>query len=315
MLNFSQTPTYKIIDDLQKSVAKLNPKESIEFLVLNPDIATSTYSGNLIKIEDEEYIYRGYKSWVDLAHQLHCRMLTPMLESKEFVIIRYEKLNLDDSFHLKIVDKEQKYGADSIFSQIMKNEESGFLHYYKEALTNIGLDKRKRILNLGVNNADEFEIIKKLSSNFKELELVGIDYCDSAIQSAKEKFKEDKNVTFLSEDINNLNNLNLGEFDLIVSVGTLQSSNLEYQALLLSIVQNQLKKDGAIILGFPNCRWVDGEMIYGAKVKNYAFSELGLLYKDVVFAKKYLQQKKFRVMVSGKDYIFVSATSIRKSTV
>ena len=316
MLNFTQTPTYEIIESLQKNVAKLAPKECIEFLVLNPDIVTSTYSGNLVEIDAKHYIYRGYKTYVDLAHQLHCRMLTPLLYKEEsFVVIRYEKLNSDDSFHLKIVDKEQKYGKDSIFSKIYKNEESGFLHYYKQALENIGLNKRKRILNLGVNNADEFEIIKKLSTNFEELELVGIDYCASAIQSAKEKFKEYENVTFLCEDINNLNALDLGEFDLIVSVGTLQSSNLEYQALLLSIVQNQLKKDGAIILGFPNCRWVDGEMIYGAKVKNYAFSELGLLYKDVVFAKKYLQQKKFRVMVSGKDYIFVSATSIRKSTV
>ena len=67
-----------------------------------------------------------------------------------------------------------------------------------------------------------------------------------------------------------------------------------------------------MILGFPNCRWIDGEMIYGAKAKNYAFPEMSLLYKDVHFCKKYLQQKKFRVTVTGKNYIFLTATSIRK---
>jgi len=80
----------------------------------------------------------------------------------------------------------------------------------------------------------------------------------------------------------------------------------------MSIVQNQLKKNGSMILGFPNCRWIDGEMVYGARVKNYPFSEMGLLYKDVIFSKKYLQQKKFRVTITGKDYIFLTATSIIK---
>ena len=181
-----------------------------------------------------------------------------------------------------------------------------------KALQNVRIETRLRILNLGINSGDEFEVIEKLASNFQNLELVGVDYCPSAIQSAKEKFKEFDNITLYTHDINDLASLNLGEFDLIISVGTLQSSNLEFNPLLMSIVQNQLKRDGAIILGFPNCRWIDGEMIYGARVKNYPFSEMGLLYKDVIFSKKYLQQKKFRVTITGKDYIFITATSITK---
>ncbi|SFV57151.1 hypothetical protein MNB_SM-4-929 [hydrothermal vent metagenome] len=174
------------------------------------------------------------------------------------------------------------------------------------------LDTRIRILNLGVNSGDEFEAIISLSKNISNLELVGIDYCPSAINTAKDMFKEYTNISFYTHDINNLESLNLGKFDLIISIGTLQSSNLEFNPLLMSIVQNQLRKDGAMILGFPNCRWIDGEMIYGARVKNYAFSEMGLLYKDVIFSKKYLQQKKYRVTITGKDYIFLTATSISK---
>ena len=128
-----------------------------------------------------------------------------------------------------------------------------------------------------------------------------------------EKFKDSPNVSFYAHDANDLASLNLGEFDLIISVGTLQSSNLKFNSILASLVQNQLKRTGAMILGFPNCRWIDGEMVYGARVKNYSFSEMGLLYKDVVFAKKYLQQKKFRVTITGKEYIFITATSIKKA--
>ena len=310
MFNFTKEAMLQIITTLQEKLTTLNPKEILEFEVLNPDYSSSTYAGNIVMIEAEEYVYRGYKAWVDLAQTLHCRMLTPIIKSHNTVLIRYEKLNSDDSFHKSTTDKEEKYGAESIFSQIHKNEEPAFITHYLKALQNANINKRIRVLNLGVNSGDEFEVIQKYATNFKNLELIGIDYCSSAINAAKEKFKEYKNISFYTHDINDLASLDLGKFDLIISIGTLQSSNLEFNPLFMSIVQNQLKRSGAMILGFPNCRWVDGEMIYGARVKNYPFSEMGLLYKDVIFCKKYLQQKKFRVTVTGKEYIFLTATSI-----
>jgi len=182
------------------------------------------------------------------------------------------------------------------------------LHYIK-ALKNVNLDKRKKILNLGINSGDEFGVIKKISKNFDELELLGIDYCSSAIDQAKQNFK-DNNISFIKGDINDLDSLKLEKYDLIITIGTLQSKNINFNEKFMQIVQNYLKKDGAMILGFPNCRWIENEMIYGAKAKNYNFSEMSLLYKDVMFCKKYLQQKKFRVTITGKDYIFLTATSI-----
>ncbi|QOP45750.1 class I SAM-dependent methyltransferase [Sulfurimonas paralvinellae] len=300
-----------IMAELNNILQERKPKDIIEFMVVNPDITYATYNGTKICIDGENAIYRGYKTWIDLAHQLKCKMLTPQPIDKNFVLIRYEKLS-SDSFHTTNADEEEKYGSDSIFSHIHKNEEAGFLHYFMQALKNINLSSRKRILNLGINSGDEFELIKTMSENFRDMEIIGIDYCASAIKDAQKKFQDDTNVKLLCADINNLNELNLGEFDLIITIGTLQSSNLEYNKLLMSIVQNQLSRKGAMILGWPNCRWIDGEMIYGAKMKNYPFSEMSNLYKDVNFAKKYLQQKKFRVTITGKDYIFVTATSIIK---
>jgi len=310
MLNFTKEAMLQIITTLQEELTSLNAKDIVEFEVLNPDFCTSTYAGNIALIDDKEYIYRGYKSWIDLAQTLQCRMLTPVVKSSNTVLIRYEKLNADESFHKSITDKEEKYGLESIFSEIHKNEEPAFLTHYLKALQNANINRRIRVLNLGVNSGDEFGVIQKYATNFENLELIGIDYCSSAISAAKEKFKEFRNISFYTHDINDLSSLNLGKFDLIISIGTLQSSNLEFNPLFMSIVQNQLKRSGAMILGFPNCRWIDGEMVYGARVKNYPFSEMGLLYKDVIFCKKYLQQKKFRVTVTGKDYIFITATSI-----
>ncbi len=310
MLNFTKEAMLHIITTLKDKLNHLNTKEIVEFEVINPDRFTSTYAGNIVTIDEQKYIYRGYKAWIDLAQTLHCKMLTPIIKSHNTVIIRYEKLNADESFHKSISDKEEKYGTESIFNEIHKNEEPAFIAHYLKALQNANINRRTRVLNLGVNSGDEFEIIQKYATNFENLELIGIDYCSSAINAAKEKFKAFKNISFYTHDINDLSSLNLEKFDLIISIGTLQSSNLEFNPLFMSIVQNQLKRDGAMILGFPNCRWIDGEMIYGARVKNYPFSEMGLLYKDVIFCKKYLQQKKFRVTITGKDYIFLTATSI-----
>jgi len=223
-----------------------------------------------------------------------------------------EKLTTKNSFHKENAkDIEQKYGKYSQFSKIDKPSQPAFLHYYLQALKNSKIKTRRKILNLGVNQADEFAIIKNNVSNFTELELLGIDYSASAIEVAQKKFQEDSNVELKVGDINSLDKLGLEKYDLIITIGTLQSSGISFNKKFMEIVQNYLKKDGAMILGFPNCRWIDNEMIYGAKAKNYSFSEMSLLYKDVMFCKKYLQQKKFRVTITGKDYIFLTAISIR----
>ena len=311
MLDFSNTPLYEVQHQLQNKLHNLQNHKVVAFLVTNPDITSSTYNGNTITRNNQTYIYRGFKTWLDLAHTLACKMLTPQIHNDFLVCIRYEKLS-HDSFHAINADVEEKYGEGSVFSTIHKNEESSYLYAYTQALHNVNLPQRTEILNLGVNHADEFELIEALyQEEFSKLHLVGVDYCHSAITHATQKFAHANNVTFYTHDITQLSTLNLPKSDLIISIGTLQSSNFEFKKLLMDLVQNQLKKGGAMILAFPNCRWRDGEMIYGAKMRNYPFSEMSNLYKDVVFCKKYFQQKKFRVTITGKDYIFITATSIR----
>ena len=290
MKNFVNKEMIEIFYDLKEEIEKIKPYDIYEFQVLEKDV--------------------DYKAWVDLAQLLYCKMLTPICTG-DVLTMRFKKLNTTQSFHKESDDIEEKYGSSSTFASIDKNSQPAFLVHYLKALENVKVDTRIRILNLGVNSGEEFEVINKYSKNFENLELVGIDYCSSAIEEAKKNF-DDENVFFHVGDINDLEQLNLGRFDLIISIGTLQSTNLDFNKVFMNIVQNYLKIDGAMILGFPNCRWIDNEMVYGGMVKNYNFSELSLLFKDVNYCKKYLQQKKFRVTVTGKDYIFMTATSIRK---
>jgi hypothetical protein len=162
-----------------------------------------------------------------------------------------------------------------------------------------------------VNRGDEFEVIRnKLDHNtYENMQFVGVDHSKTAIEYAEGLFKE-KNTEFYAEDINNLDALNLGKFDVLISIGSLQSPSINFKPFFMNLVQNYLEKDSAIILGFPNSRWVGGEMVYGAKAPNYAMSEMSLLFNDVMFCKKYLQQKKYRVTITGKHYVFLTATKI-----
>jgi len=278
--------------------------------------STPCASGAFLEIEllESDVARIGYKSFVDLAQLFLMKMHTPVLcVEKEKVILRFEKLDGQSSFH-KAQQSEEKYGTQSEFFQIDKTSQFSFLYHYQHALEFAQLSSKQRILNLGINKGDEFTLIRDLlgAESFASKEFVGIDYSASAISYAKEQLPE-SNVHLHTHDINHLDTLELGKFDLLISIGTLQSSSLSFNEKFMQIYQNHLEKGASIILGFPNCRWIDGEMIYGAKAPNYPFSEMSLVLKDIHFCKKYLQQKKYRVIVTGKDYLFLSARKLYTS--
>lgn len=305
---FTHQPMQEILPILQNS---LKTDNTLSFNVLDPDLGEG-YAGHKIVIEDKTYIHRGYKAWTDLAELLLCQMLTPKEGEYPLVTLRFQKLEIQNSFHLDTESpKEEKYGLGSHFSSIHKMEEPAFLYYYTQALKNAKLPERNRVLNLGINTGDEFSIIKNIlnTNKYENIDFVGIDHSKSAIAYANTVFEEE-NVTLYVQDINDLEALDLGKFDLFISIGTLQSPSINFKPFFMSLVQNYLEKDAAIILGFPNSRWVGGEMIYGAKAPNYVMSEMSLLYNDVIFCKKYLQQHKYRVTLTGKQYIFLTATKI-----
>jgi len=138
--------------------------------------------------------------------------------------------------------------------------------------------------------------------------MVGIDHDAEAIAHARAHLPH---ATFHTHDINRLSELPLGRFDLLLTIGTLQSPGIETKPLVMDLVQNYVTDDGALIFGFPNSRWYDGELTQGAHAPNYAFSELSLLLKDIHWIKKYLQQHRYRVRIFGQSYLFLVATRIR----
>jgi 2-polyprenyl-3-methyl-5-hydroxy-6-metoxy-1,4-benzoquinol methylase len=253
--------------------------------VLDPDLHPGCYAGERV----EHGIHRPFRVWVDLAERLGLRLLTP--RAIEPPLIRLTFAPLDRSAMLR---PRGDYGSDSEFARISKLEDPCFLIDFAEAIARC--PPPHRILDLGVNTGDELELLPAA-------EIVGVDHSISAIAVARERFPR---ATFHVADINALPDLGK-EFDLVVCLATLQSPTVDDREVLRRIVQHHLTPRGAVILGIPNCRYVDGEIEYGARVVNRREPELGLLVKDLAFYRKYLQQHHRQVFVTGKHYVLVTA--------
>ncbi len=305
VIDFSSSSLKDIYFIIQESIPELRDGDRFRFTALNPNIGSSYYAGEMI----EGKIYRSWRSWSDMATLMHCRLIVEALDyGDNTVLLAFEKLH-QKSFHKdSVIDSTEKYGVKSQFFRINKSEEPGFYMHYTEALRRIYINQRKRILGLGINRGDEFQAIADIipSDRVSDVSFMGVEYSSSALQEAEMRLAH-LDFQAVKADISNLPDMDLGRFDMLVSIGTLQSPGINMKTTVMHIVRELLDRECGIVLGFPNCRWIDGEMVYGAKAPNYPFSELSLVIKDIHWVKKYLQQHKFRVMITGREYLFLSA--------
>jgi SAM-dependent methyltransferase len=266
--------------------------------VIDPDLGRGRYAGEIIEHAGERYIHRPFRTWVDLAERLGLRLLTPRPLTAPWIELRFERLDQAARLRPSADDPKERYGAGSEFSRVAKTEDPSFVLDLRDALDRIG--SPRRVLDLGVNAGDELGLLRDLGVT---AELVGVDHSASALALARTRFPA---ATLIEGDLNALPSLGLGRFDLVISLGTLQSPGIDDREVVRRIVQDHLSPDGAVILGFPNARYVDGELEHGTRMKNFRQPELGHLIKDVAFYRKYLQQHGRRVFVTGKYELLVT---------
>jgi len=307
--DYSGLSLFDIISQLRTRSSTLEKDEILEFLILDPDRCLGMYAGEKLFLDSETYLCRSWRTWNDLATLFGFRMLTPRPFDRHRLRLRWSKLGRE-SFHQE--DPEEKYTLQSRFSRISKEEEASFLYYYSQSLRRLNIGERYEILDLGIHRGHELEPIRRLSGDkFSAMRIIGVDRAADALEEAQKRYPD--NLRTYCHDINNLAALDPGRFDLILSIGTLQSPGIALKPLIMNLVQHHLKPDGALLLGWPNARWRDGELLYGAQAPNYPFNELSLVIKDLYWIKKYLQQHHFRVVITGREYLFLEATKIGKS--
>ncbi|CAN5504781.1 hypothetical protein BH11MYX1_BH11MYX1_50060 [soil metagenome] len=306
MIDCRDQPLRDVIAAVRAELARV--PTTIEVVALDPDGSQGHYAGEVVYGR----VHRSYRVWVDVAERLGLRMLTPRPSDPGLVVLRFAVLDPTArmDYAARGTEETERYGAGSDFAKIDKTEDPGFLLDFADALERCGLAERasssQRILDLGVNTGDELALIRTLLPNVPAT-LVGVDHSASAIAVAKDRFASDPRIELHCADVNEP--MTVGQFDLVLSISTLQSAGLDDRDLVRRIVQNHLAPGGSVIIGVPNCRYVDGEVEYGARMRNFRQPELGLVVKDIAFYRKYFQQHHMQVFVTGKHYLFVTAVA------
>jgi SAM-dependent methyltransferase len=257
----------------------------LEIRVLDPDRGRGRYAGELVDVGGELHVHRPYRVWIDLAERLGLRMLTPRLAGS-YVELRFERL-----------DRDARWRGDYT-ALPAKLEDPGVVIDLQAALARVALTAGARVLDLGCNTGELFALLPD------DATVVGVDRSAAALAIARERWQR---AELIEADVSALPAL--GRFDLVLSVGLLQSGALDDRALVRTVVQDLLAPAGAVIFGWPNCRYVDGEVEYGARMLNFSEPELGLVIKDIAFYRKYLQQHHRQVFVTGKHYLLVTGVS------
>jgi SAM-dependent methyltransferase len=289
---------------------------TFEIDVLDPDLGRGRHAGERIDIDGVAYVHRPFRVWVDLAERMRLRLATPRPAAAPLVHLVFEPLaTVTTDAAAGASDPTEKYGTGSPFARISKLDDPSFVLDMADALGRIALPAAARVLDLGVNTGDEIALLLELCPALREATFVGVDHSASAIAAARVRFagatpRVELHVADLATP-DALATLGLGRFDLVLSIGTLQSPGIDDRDLLRRVVQDHLTPAGAVLLGIPNCRYLDGEVEYGARMKNFTQPELGLLVKDVAFYRKYLQQHHRQVYVTGKNYLLVTAVATR----
>jgi trans-aconitate methyltransferase len=308
-VNFASAPMLDIIAYVKSELAA--GATSIWIDVLDSEIGAGRYPGEPVEHLGRTYVHRSLRVWVELAERLGLRLLSPRWTVMPFMRLTFERLDTSARLQPSADDPTERYGTQSQFARVSKLEDPGFVVDIEEAIARVNLQPGARVLDLGVNTGDEIALLLTV---LRDATLVGIDHSASAIAHARERFAAAPNVQLHVADLSTLATLDLGRFDLVLSIGTLQSPGIDDREVIRQIVQHQLTPDGAVIIGFPNCRYIDGEVEYGTRMKNFTQPELGLLIKDVAFYRKYLQQHHKQVFVTGKHYILVTAIAQRDAT-
>jgi SAM-dependent methyltransferase len=277
--------------------------------VPDPDLGRGHYPGERVG-PGKSLVHRPLRSWCDLADGLSCRLLTPRAVDDTHVALTFERLGSEASWHADGSEAEEplapqeRYGAGSEFARVRKLEDAGFLLPWMDALARIHLPPGARVLDLGVNRGDELAAFAWLE-DAPDVRFVGVDHGASALAEARARFPDARH-RFVLADLNALPE-DLGRFHLVVSVGTLQSPGVDDHALVRRLVQQHLEPAATLLLGFPNSRFRDGEVVYGARVRNLREPDLSLLVKDLSFYRRYLHQHGFRTYLGGKYDLLLTA--------
>lgn len=297
-LSFTVEPLSEILPAVR---AALEGGEEVTLEVPDPDAGLGLYAGELyMGAAGPAGRHRPWSAWTDLADALGAHLLTPQPSGPgraRFGLRRYAAAPAPDA---------GGYGAGGDWVRVDKLEDPVLLLTLVEALRRIAPPARGRVLALGVNSGRELDALA-LAFPGRPFTVVGLDTDTSALAVARGRFPR---AEFLELDVAGLPVPALGRFDLILALSLLQSPGVRRDVLLKALCRHHLSETGGLVLGFPNARYRDGLLSYGARMKNFARPDLSLLCADVTDTRRDLQKRGFQVFVTGQYEVLLTALPV-----
>lgn len=272
---------------------QLKATGEVAFTVADPDGGLGLYAGEATPAG----LHRPWSTWVDLASLLDAHLLTPERtgERQVRVQLRAQAPSADPD--------ATGYSAQGDWARVDKLEDPVFLFTLVEALRRVGPPAGGRVLSLGVNAGRELDALA-LAFPDHTFDVHGVDLETSALTAARQRHPD---MTVHELDVTTLPQAHLGRFDLILTLSLLQSPGIRQDVLLSALWRHHLTPGGGLVLGYPNARYRDGALSYGARVRNYRRPDLSLMAADVTDARRRLQRQGFKVFVTGKYEVLVTA--------
>lgn len=288
--DFTHEPLSVILPAVRAALASSG---EVTFRVSDPDLGLGRYAGEGVV----GGLHRSWQVWTDLADLLGAHLLTPERVGEGRVQVRLRAW----------ADVPEPgaagYGAGSEWARVDKLEDPVFLFTLVEALRRVDPPAGGRVLVLGVNRGRELDALA-LAFGDRELEVLGLDLDETALAAARARHP---GATFRSFDVTALPAPELGRFDLVLALSLLHSPGIRQDVLLAAVCRHHLALTGGLILGYPNARYRDGALSYGARLRNFARPDLSLLAADVTEARRGLQKRGHKVFVTGKYEVLVTA--------
>lgn len=242
---------------------------------------------------------RPFAVWVDLAGRLRMRLQTPVRRPDGRVRLTF--VPVVDVPRVSCDDPRERYGTHSWFAAIDKRDDPVFVLDLRDALRRAQLPERPKLLFLGMNRGDEIALVLDLLG--RPADVWGLDHSPSAVALAQSRFPD---AHLHEADLSTLADLAIPPVDFVVAIDVLHSPQVDDQAVLRDVLA-VLAPGGAVCIGVPNCTYVGGERLPGARTRNLTEPDLSLMVKKVGHYRRTLHRRGFRVFVSGVHEILVTA--------
>ncbi len=303
-------PLLEVQTWLQQASAGAGAGTRITCVVPDPDWAPGVFPGGFFEHQGQRLRHRPLAIWLALAELVGCRLKTPRVRADQWLSLTFEVLDATRVPHRFEGERAKKYEPDSPFSAVVRTEEPTFLHYYRQFLERLPERRQGRLLWLGVNQGWEVAPLLSLwpPQRLAVTEVVGIDHAAAAIAVARHRFAAYPHWRFEAADINHLDFAALGRFDAIVAINVLHSPAMNGHDVLQTLLRENCRPNCRLLFGFPNCRYLDGEVRYGTRAGKQREADWGPLINETVFYRRLLTKNRFDVRIRGKHTVLIEAT-------